>query len=177
MNREAETLTKEVAGKGLQKSDSKEKRELVSHTGFQWAGSPLRHTPSACEYRVECFLALALALAPFSQAFPPLDADPSTSPSGPSSGSPLWADTYPLQVVGFDGSSTVDEFLQRLNQETGMRKSSHSGFALFTDDPSGRNLEHCLQGSVKVTASPLNPLSSSCATSWFWSFGGGEKPR
>ncbi|XP_047398067.1 pleckstrin homology domain-containing family H member 1 isoform X2 [Sciurus carolinensis] len=54
------------------------------------------------------------------------------------------------QVVGFDGSSTVDEFLQRLNQETGMRKSSHSGFALFTDDPSGRDLEHCLQGNVKI---------------------------
>ncbi|XP_008850379.1 pleckstrin homology domain-containing family H member 1 isoform X1 [Nannospalax galili] len=54
------------------------------------------------------------------------------------------------QVVGFDGSSTVDEFLQRLNQETGMRKPSYSGFALFTDDPSGRNLEHCLQGSVKI---------------------------
>ncbi|KAM9646664.1 pleckstrin homology domain-containing family H member 1 [Trichechus inunguis] len=54
------------------------------------------------------------------------------------------------QVVGFDGSSTVDEFLQRLNQETGMRKSSHSGFSLFTDDPSGRDLEHCLQGSVKI---------------------------
>ncbi|XP_016044939.1 pleckstrin homology domain-containing family H member 1 [Erinaceus europaeus] len=54
------------------------------------------------------------------------------------------------QVVGFDGSSTVDEFLQRLNQETGMRKTSHSGFALFMDDPSGRDLEHCLQGSVKI---------------------------
>uniref|UniRef100_A0A8C5XDE0 Pleckstrin homology, MyTH4 and FERM domain containing H1 n=1 Tax=Microcebus murinus TaxID=30608 RepID=A0A8C5XDE0_MICMU len=54
------------------------------------------------------------------------------------------------QVVGFDGSSTVDEFLQQLNQETGMRKSSHSGFALFTDDPFGRDLEHCLQGSVKI---------------------------
>ncbi|XP_013377346.1 PREDICTED: pleckstrin homology domain-containing family H member 1 [Chinchilla lanigera] len=54
------------------------------------------------------------------------------------------------QVVGFDGSSTVDEFLQRLNQETGMRKPSHSGFALFTDDPSGRDLEHCLQGRVKI---------------------------
>lgn len=61
--------------------------------------------------------------------------------------------TSPTQVVGFDGSSTVDEFLQRLNQETGMRKSSHSGFALFTDDPSGRDLEHCLQGSIKVMAS------------------------
>ncbi|XP_049626252.1 pleckstrin homology domain-containing family H member 1 [Suncus etruscus] len=54
------------------------------------------------------------------------------------------------QVVGFDGSSTVDEFLQRLNQEMGMRKSSHSGFALFMDDPSGRDLEHCLQGSIKI---------------------------
>ncbi|XP_010643639.1 pleckstrin homology domain-containing family H member 1 isoform X2 [Fukomys damarensis] len=54
------------------------------------------------------------------------------------------------QVVGFDGSSTVGEFLQRLNQETGMRKSSQSGFALLTDDPSGRDLEHCLQGSVKI---------------------------
>ncbi|XP_054987136.1 pleckstrin homology domain-containing family H member 1 [Sorex araneus] len=54
------------------------------------------------------------------------------------------------QVVGFDGSSTVDEFLQRLNQETGMRKSSRSGFALFMDDPSGRDVEHCLQGTVKI---------------------------
>lgn len=54
------------------------------------------------------------------------------------------------QVVGFDGSSTVDEFIQRLNQETGMRKPSHMGFSLFTDDPSGRDLEHCLQGNIKV---------------------------
>ncbi|KAM7163669.1 pleckstrin homology domain-containing family H member 1 isoform 8-T8 [Macrochelys suwanniensis] len=54
------------------------------------------------------------------------------------------------QVVGFDGSSTVDEFLQRLNQDTGMRKPSHTGFSLFTDDPSGRDLEHCLQGNVKI---------------------------
>lgn len=56
-----------------------------------------------------------------------------------------------LQVVGFDGSSTVDEFIQRLNQETGMRKPSHMGFSLFTDDPSGRNLEHCLPGNMKVS--------------------------
>uniref|UniRef100_A0A8C3VJM9 Pleckstrin homology, MyTH4 and FERM domain containing H1 n=1 Tax=Catharus ustulatus TaxID=91951 RepID=A0A8C3VJM9_CATUS len=54
------------------------------------------------------------------------------------------------QVVGFDGSSTVDEFIQRLNQETGMRKPSHMGFSLFTDDPSGRNLEHCLPGNMKI---------------------------
>ncbi|KAM9291178.1 pleckstrin homology domain-containing family H member 1 [Morus bassanus] len=54
------------------------------------------------------------------------------------------------QVVGFDGSSTVDEVIQRLNQETGIRKPSHMGFSLFTDDPSGRNLEHCLQGNMKI---------------------------
>ncbi|XP_053553811.1 pleckstrin homology domain-containing family H member 1 [Bombina bombina] len=54
------------------------------------------------------------------------------------------------QVVGFDGSTTVEEFLQMLNQDTGMRKSCHSGFALFTDDPSGRDLEHCLQGNIKI---------------------------
>ncbi|KAF7251575.1 Pleckstrin-likey domain-containing family H member 1, partial [Varanus komodoensis] len=54
------------------------------------------------------------------------------------------------QVVGFDGSSTVDEFLQRLNQETGMRQPSLSGFHLFTDDPSGRDLEYCLQGTMKI---------------------------
>uniref|UniRef100_A0A8B9S3V6 Pleckstrin homology, MyTH4 and FERM domain containing H1 n=1 Tax=Apteryx owenii TaxID=8824 RepID=A0A8B9S3V6_APTOW len=54
------------------------------------------------------------------------------------------------QVVGFDGSSTVDEFIQQLNQETGMRKPSHMGFYLFTDDPSGRDLEHCLQGNMKI---------------------------
>uniref|UniRef100_A0A8B9G3H5 Pleckstrin homology, MyTH4 and FERM domain containing H1 n=1 Tax=Amazona collaria TaxID=241587 RepID=A0A8B9G3H5_9PSIT len=54
------------------------------------------------------------------------------------------------QVVGFDGSSTVDEFVQQLKQEIGMRKPSHMGFSLFTDDPSGRNLEHCLQGNMKI---------------------------
>ncbi|XP_043930047.1 pleckstrin homology domain-containing family H member 1-like [Protopterus annectens] len=54
------------------------------------------------------------------------------------------------QVAGFDGSTTVDEFLHTLNQETGMRKSYVSGFALFTDDPSGKDCEHCLQGSVKI---------------------------
>ncbi|XP_060119569.1 pleckstrin homology domain-containing family H member 1-like, partial [Heteronotia binoei] len=54
------------------------------------------------------------------------------------------------QVVGFDGSSTVEEFLQYLNQETGMRQSSLSGFSLFTDDPSGRDIEHCLQDPMKI---------------------------
>uniref|UniRef100_A0A4W5M756 Pleckstrin homology domain containing, family H (with MyTH4 domain) member 1 n=1 Tax=Hucho hucho TaxID=62062 RepID=A0A4W5M756_9TELE len=54
------------------------------------------------------------------------------------------------QVVGFDGSTTVDEFLSTLTQRVGMRKPHLSGFALFTDDPSGKDLEHCLQPSVKI---------------------------
>lgn len=36
-----------------------------------------------------------------------------------------------------------------------MRKPAQSGFALFTDDPSGRDLEHCLQGNIKVKRSPF----------------------
>ncbi|XP_034514957.1 pleckstrin homology domain-containing family H member 2 isoform X4 [Ailuropoda melanoleuca] len=54
------------------------------------------------------------------------------------------------QVVGFDASTTVEEFLNTLNQDTGMRKPTQSGFALFTDDPSGRDVEHCLQGNIKI---------------------------
>ncbi|KAM4772471.1 pleckstrin homology domain-containing family H member 2 [Rhinophrynus dorsalis] len=54
------------------------------------------------------------------------------------------------QVVGFDASTTVEEFLCTLNQDIGMRKPGQSGFALFTDDPSGKDLEHCLQGNIKI---------------------------
>ncbi|KAM6913029.1 pleckstrin homology domain-containing family H member 1 [Xenentodon cancila] len=54
------------------------------------------------------------------------------------------------QVVGFDGSTTVEEFLNTLNQRIGMRKPHLTGFALFTDDPSGKDLEHCLQLSAKI---------------------------
>ncbi|XP_063764073.1 pleckstrin homology domain-containing family H member 1 isoform X2 [Eleginops maclovinus] len=54
------------------------------------------------------------------------------------------------QVVGFDGSATVEEFLNTLNQRICVRKPQLSGFALFTDDPSGKDLEHCLQPSAKI---------------------------
>uniref|UniRef100_A0A8C2ZCK8 Pleckstrin homology domain containing, family H (with MyTH4 domain) member 1 n=1 Tax=Cyclopterus lumpus TaxID=8103 RepID=A0A8C2ZCK8_CYCLU len=54
------------------------------------------------------------------------------------------------QVVGFDGSTTVEEFLNMLNQRIGARKPQLSGFALFTDDPSGKDLEHCLQPTAKI---------------------------
>ena len=39
------------------------------------------------------------------------------------------------QVVGFDGSSTVAEFVQLLNAESGIREGAQSGFALYGDDP------------------------------------------
>ncbi|XP_076017082.1 pleckstrin homology domain-containing family H member 2 [Genypterus blacodes] len=54
------------------------------------------------------------------------------------------------QVVSFDASTTVDEFQCRLNQDTGIRKTGQSGFSLFTDDPTGRELEHCLLGGIKI---------------------------
>ncbi|CAG6017975.1 unnamed protein product [Menidia menidia] len=54
------------------------------------------------------------------------------------------------QVVSFDASTTVDEFQCRLNQDMGMRKPGLSGFSLYTDDPTGRELEHCIQGGIKI---------------------------
>ncbi|XP_063079996.1 pleckstrin homology domain-containing family H member 1, partial [Engraulis encrasicolus] len=54
------------------------------------------------------------------------------------------------QVVGFDGSTTVEEFVRMLNQRAGMRSTQLSGFALFTDDPTASELEHCLQPHAKI---------------------------
>nr|XP_057912488.1 pleckstrin homology domain-containing family H member 1 [Doryrhamphus excisus]XP_057912489.1 pleckstrin homology domain-containing family H member 1 [Doryrhamphus excisus]XP_057912490.1 pleckstrin homology domain-containing family H member 1 [Doryrhamphus excisus]XP_057912491.1 pleckstrin homology domain-containing family H member 1 [Doryrhamphus excisus]XP_057912492.1 pleckstrin homology domain-containing family H member 1 [Doryrhamphus excisus] len=54
------------------------------------------------------------------------------------------------QVVGFDGSTTVEEFLNTLNQRVAMRSPQLSGFALFTDDPAGKDSEHCLLPSAKI---------------------------
>ncbi|KAL7890262.1 hypothetical protein AOLI_G00025200 [Acnodon oligacanthus] len=54
------------------------------------------------------------------------------------------------QVVGFDASTTVEEFQNRLNQDTGMRKTGQSGFSLYSDDPTSQTLEHYLQGSLKI---------------------------
>ncbi|KAM9476627.1 pleckstrin homology domain-containing family H member 2 isoform 1-T1 [Clarias gariepinus] len=54
------------------------------------------------------------------------------------------------QVVGFDASTTVEEFQNRLNQDTGMRKTGQSGFSLYSDDPTGQNVEHYLHGSLMI---------------------------
>ncbi|XP_071081218.1 pleckstrin homology domain-containing family H member 1-like isoform X1 [Haliotis cracherodii] len=57
-------------------------------------------------------------------------------------------DTY--QVVSFDGSTTVQEFLGSLHKMISVRDCSQSGFALYTDDPAGTQTEHCLQTHLKV---------------------------
>ncbi|XP_054722183.1 uncharacterized protein CG43867-like [Uloborus diversus] len=54
------------------------------------------------------------------------------------------------QVFGFDGSTTVVEFTQTVNREVGIRDCEYSGFALFSDDPIEKNLEHCLFKDAKL---------------------------
>jgi len=57
-------------------------------------------------------------------------------------------DTY--QVVGFDGSTTIAEFLQDLNQELGCRMVDQSGFTIYSDDPLDKDLYHALHLEDKV---------------------------
>lgn len=52
--------------------------------------------------------------------------------------------------MSFDGSTTVSEFLVALEKSIGVRESSLSGFALFSDDPTVPGVEHCLQADAKV---------------------------
>lgn len=59
-------------------------------------------------------------------------------------------------VVGFDGSTTVEEFIGTLNAEAGMRDTSQSGFALYSDDPIDKGIEHCLNLSTKKPESLLS---------------------
>ncbi|XP_014285092.1 uncharacterized protein CG43867 isoform X4 [Halyomorpha halys] len=54
------------------------------------------------------------------------------------------------QVVGFDGSSTIEEFMVTLSQEIGTRDSSVSGFTLFSDDPIEKDLEHYIDPQSKL---------------------------
>ncbi|XP_070577015.1 LOW QUALITY PROTEIN: pleckstrin homology domain-containing family H member 2-like [Ptychodera flava] len=54
------------------------------------------------------------------------------------------------EVVGFDGQTTVREFIHTLNQQIGMRDVKYSGFSLFTNDPSKKGIEHCLQLNIKL---------------------------
>lgn len=54
-------------------------------------------------------------------------------------------------VVGFDGSSSIKQFIQLLNTESGIRDNSQSGFALFSDDPIDKDVEHLLDCNSKLS--------------------------
>lgn len=56
------------------------------------------------------------------------------------------------QVVGFDGSTTVAEFLRELHGLLGTARpfGQQSGFAIFSDDPLEKDLDHALDASDKV---------------------------
>ncbi|CAH0400051.1 unnamed protein product [Chilo suppressalis] len=54
------------------------------------------------------------------------------------------------QVISFDGSTTVEEFLSTLSTELGCRESAVSGFALFSDDPIEKDLEHHIKPDKKL---------------------------
>lgn len=71
-------------------------------------------------------------------------------------------------MLSFDASTTVEEFQRRLDLDTGMRTTGLSGFSLFSDDPTGQDLEHPLPGNIKVGPSRprvvvLHFLLLSCA--------------
>merc|ERR1719507_2374353 len=57
-------------------------------------------------------------------------------------------DTY--NVVGFDGSTTIAEFLADLNVELGCRPVDLSGFTIFSDDPLDKDLYHALHLEDRV---------------------------
>ena len=62
----------------------------------------------------------------------------------------LYQTLYILQVVGFDGSTTMDEFTISLTSLIGCRSPDLSGFAIFSDDPIEAGVDHSLAGSDKV---------------------------
>ncbi|KAH9635685.1 hypothetical protein HF086_012685 [Spodoptera exigua] len=55
-----------------------------------------------------------------------------------------------MEVISFDGSTTVEEFLSTLSTELGCRESAASGFALFSDDPIEKDLEHHIKPDKKL---------------------------
>eukprot|EP00096_Caligus_rogercresseyi_P011374 TRINITY_DN4455_c0_g1_i1.p1 TRINITY_DN4455_c0_g1~~TRINITY_DN4455_c0_g1_i1.p1 ORF type:complete len:1004 (+),score=284.70 TRINITY_DN4455_c0_g1_i1:240-3014(+) len=57
-------------------------------------------------------------------------------------------DTY--QVVGFDGSTTIAEFLRELNNDISCRSVELNGFTIFSDDPIEKDIDHALHMDDKV---------------------------
>ena len=56
-----------------------------------------------------------------------------------------------LKVIGFDGSTTVSEFLSELNRQSGTRSLEQSGFTIHSDDPIDEDLDHALLMEDKVS--------------------------
>ena len=56
-----------------------------------------------------------------------------------------------LKVIGFDGSTTVSEFLSELNRQLGTRSLEQSGFTIHSDDPIDEDLDHALLMEDKVS--------------------------
>lgn len=65
-------------------------------------------------------------------------------------------DSY--HVVGFDGSTTIKEFINQLCRDIQFRSSEKSGFVIFSDDPLDKELDHALHPEEKVC--DLNCMSS-----------------
>jgi len=55
-----------------------------------------------------------------------------------------------IQVVSFDGSTTVSEFVSSLEKAVGVRDASSSGFSLCSDDPVDSSREKWLLSDAKV---------------------------
>ncbi|KAF7493224.1 Uncharacterized protein SSS_09982 [Sarcoptes scabiei] len=53
-------------------------------------------------------------------------------------------------VIGFDGSTTVREFIEQINLEIGIRDNFLNGLSLFSDDPIEINVEHLLDLNGKL---------------------------
>ena len=66
-----------------------------------------------------------------------------------------------LQVVGFDGSTTIAEFLNDLVLEIGSRPVEISGFTIHSDDPIDKDLDHALHLEDKVLFVPPSTTSPS----------------
>lgn len=68
------------------------------------------------------------------------------------------------QVVGFDGSTTIAEFLNDLILEIGGRPVELSGFTIHSDDPIDKELDHALHLEDKVNSYFLNLIHKDFTT-------------
>ncbi len=77
-------------------------------------------------------------------------------------------------VVGFDGSTTVAEFADRLASEAGFRPVAESGFAVFSDDPIEPDVEHAMHPEDKVSTMQDTQNSTAPGINWHIGLDGAE---